>query len=613
VFLRPIAFRIWDYKSIADSGICTLSGDNITILAGQNEAGKTSILTALRDFNSEIGSAAPTRDIVPDHAPDAEPKVEVLMWVDVDKMLTIVEKKDFALPDALILALRQNPEIWIARFPLDGQMSFEPRIDDIWPSADEEENEPASTEEPSSGENTKPEAAYDEFRILCWENWPVFIYFDSFDDILPREIGIDLVAVPTAAQVPGQPAPPTKWKNPKLPQSVNDFLKLSGINLTKVRQLAEEHNEKQLKNYLNSRSAGITGDFLGYWKQRTGSEETVTLRAEHSRNEDQLFLNFYAFDGKTLQHPDQRSKGFSWFLSFYLRLAASVQREKDRASQVILIDEPGSFLHQKAQQDILDVLEGRIAPTDQVIFSSHSPYMMPPGKLHRVRIVTKGQSGAAFIADRLTDERIQRDEKGDALSPIMAAIGLDIGAASSVMHEENFVVEGITDYYYLHAWNKLLGLTTFDNRGIIPAKGTKNVPHLVSLCLARSRKFAILLDRDNAGDAAKEELMKEMDISPKVIVQPHDATCIEDLFSPQDFRLLLSKFDDRYKLDTGMSPSKAIKRQSIDKVLLARKFAELIADGTIRPDSLTQKTKDSAASLLQALEAAIKLDAVFRV
>lgn len=48
------SFRIKNYKSIIDSNECRLSdNDNITILAGQNESGKSSILQAIRDFNTE--------------------------------------------------------------------------------------------------------------------------------------------------------------------------------------------------------------------------------------------------------------------------------------------------------------------------------------------------------------------------------------------------------------------------------------------------------------------------------------------------------------------------------------------------------------------------------
>ncbi len=45
-------FRIKNYKSIADSGDCYLT-DTVTIFAGKNESGKTSILEALEDFDTD--------------------------------------------------------------------------------------------------------------------------------------------------------------------------------------------------------------------------------------------------------------------------------------------------------------------------------------------------------------------------------------------------------------------------------------------------------------------------------------------------------------------------------------------------------------------------------
>ncbi len=44
------AFRIKNFRSIVDTGWCNLSNDNITVLIGQNESGKTSILEALYSF-----------------------------------------------------------------------------------------------------------------------------------------------------------------------------------------------------------------------------------------------------------------------------------------------------------------------------------------------------------------------------------------------------------------------------------------------------------------------------------------------------------------------------------------------------------------------------------
>jgi predicted ATP-binding protein involved in virulence len=49
--MKITSFRIKNYRSIRDSGECYLSDDNITIMVGKNESGKTAILEALEDFN----------------------------------------------------------------------------------------------------------------------------------------------------------------------------------------------------------------------------------------------------------------------------------------------------------------------------------------------------------------------------------------------------------------------------------------------------------------------------------------------------------------------------------------------------------------------------------
>jgi predicted ATP-dependent endonuclease of OLD family len=610
MILRPIAFRILNYKSIRDSGVCTLSGDGITVLAGQNEAGKTSILTALDEFNLDMGVKSANQDFIPDHSPDSIPQIHILFEADIDGISEVLAQDSIIINPSFVEAWRKQPKFWLFKQPTTGNLYLDSELAKSWPKEEIPKTAKAADGATTEGETSEaiPEVKYATWSQLgrkLFHLWPEFVYFDSFDDRLPREIEIDLVTKAIGGAV--------VLGEPDLPQPVLDFLMLSGIDLNKVRELAALSNEKKVRNYLNSKSAEITGEFHGYWQQTTVGDQKVILRAEHFRRDGKLYLGFYADDGKTMQFPDQRSKGFSWFLAFYLRLSASVFEKDDKLPQFILVDEPGSFLHQKAQQDILQVLEKRIAKNDVVIYSSHSPYMMPPDKMFRVRVVSKDKKGATFIADRLTDPRIQRDEKGDALSPVMAAIGLDVGSGSHVMHKENIVVEGITDYYYLLAWAKLLDKKTFESRGIIAAKGTKNIPNLVSLCLAWSRSFAILIDRDDAGDNVRKDLTDLMNISPKVIVSYKDALTIEDLFSAEDFRMLITKFDPRYKLAVNEAPSTLIKREKVDKVLLARKFAELIQTEDIKPDGLTQKTKDAARQLLESLETALAFDAVLKI
>ena len=70
-------FRIKNFKSINDSGDCYLT-DTITILAGKNESGKTSILEALEDFDTDKKIRESAKPI---KSPDAIPEISITFIV----------------------------------------------------------------------------------------------------------------------------------------------------------------------------------------------------------------------------------------------------------------------------------------------------------------------------------------------------------------------------------------------------------------------------------------------------------------------------------------------------------------------------------------------------
>lgn len=79
-----------------------------------------------------------------------------------------------------------------------------------------------------------------------------------------------------------------------------------------------------------------------------------------------------------------RSRGFVWFFSF-LAWYSDVKREG--ADVVLLLDEPGLTLHAKAQYDLLRYFEQELKPDHQLIYSTHSPFMVDAAHFDRVRIV----------------------------------------------------------------------------------------------------------------------------------------------------------------------------------------------------------------------------------
>jgi predicted ATPase len=80
----------------------------------------------------------------------------------------------------------------------------------------------------------------------------------------------------------------------------------------------------------------------------------------------------------------ERSAGFVWFFSFLVKFA---QVRDDESPVVLLLDEPGLTLHGKAQADMLRFFKETLAPHHQVIYSTHSPFMVPADDLVSVRVV----------------------------------------------------------------------------------------------------------------------------------------------------------------------------------------------------------------------------------
>ncbi|MGH7711366.1 MAG: ATP-dependent nuclease, partial [Gemmatimonadaceae bacterium] len=93
---------------------------------------------------------------------------------------------------------------------------------------------------------------------------------------------------------------------------------------------------------------------------------------------------------------DRRSTGFRWFVSF---IASFFEFEKD-ASIILLLDEPGLSLHARAQKDLLDAIDTHLSPVRQVIYTTHSPFMVRIEALDRVRIVEdRGPGEGAVVSN----------------------------------------------------------------------------------------------------------------------------------------------------------------------------------------------------------------------
>ncbi len=153
-------------------------------------------------------------------------------------------------------------------------------------------------------------------------------------------------------------------------------------------------------------------------------------------------------------------------------------------------------LHAAAQGDLLRFIDERLAPEHQVIYTTHSPFMVNPTHLHRSRTVEdKDGEGTKISKEVLSVSR-------DTLFPLQASLGYHL-AQTLFVGEDNLIVEGPSDYLYLEIVSNYLrdkGRTALDSRWVIvPAGGVDKIPTFIAL-LGTQLNITVLLDGAPGGN-----------------------------------------------------------------------------------------------------------------
>ena len=251
-------------------------------------------------------------------------------------------------------------------------------------------------------------------------------------------------------------------------------------------------------------------------------------------------------------HMGTRSRGFAWFFSF---LAWFDQQSHEHKNLILLLDEPGLFLHGRAQGDLLRFIEVELKPSLQVLYTTHSPFMVDPTKFERVRIVQdKGID---------TDEELPRNEDGtkvitdvleandDSLFPLQGALGYDL-CQTLFVGPYSLVVEGASDLLYLQTLSALLetlGKRGLDRRWTItPVGGINKVPTFVALLGAqRGLTIATLVDFQKKDQQTIENLYrnkllkKERVLTFAEFVGGGQEADIEDMFDVEFYLNLVNE------------------------------------------------------------------------
>jgi len=629
-------FTVKDFRRIKKLELdFSKTKDNITVLAGQNESGKSTVLEALESFYQEGFSedsafllkqenkgkqtaefifSVTDKDI--DDFCDllaGSLTADVVFWDSLKKQLkestvlkkvkffvsgeeagTYIDDDDFARVSGFINAKYQE-YIGESQVKEDAADDDSETGEDVENAAqDSEEDEEVVSDDLITEENTS------DVVSALYRSAPRFVLFtDSKCDLLPDNIKL-------SDYISGKGDGKTAVKNLETIFDVS-FSDIAQTDTLQRGTIIEEHNKK------------LSADFSKVFKQKVHNESEVTIsyaidtlskrrakdlgKAEDDEDigEEFIFFSVQTSDGEPLPLR-LRSKGLVWFLSFWLVLESM----KDE-SRVILIDEPDNSLHVNAQSDLLSVLE-EIAKSygHQIVYATHSPFLIPTDRLHRVKLVYNDKDAGVNMSE-ISSGKIDTKNKEDALLPVSHAIGCSVAKNNAIFSDKNVIVEGLSDMFVYQAMGKILKEEKYHYLPGIGTVGDKLNP-LVGLCLGYGLNWCLVMDSDdgtnNKFDTIKEEVFggDEEGVKKQVHIL-EGVNDLEDMFSVEDIEKIASK--------TGFKLSQ--KPQKKDNVAYIGKknkiiFWKLFASASFKESDFSDTTKNNFKKVFNFIKSALAVD-----
>jgi predicted ATPase len=326
-----------------------------------------------------------------------------------------------------------------------------------------------------------------------YERVPTFLYFDSYLT-LPGTVSVDALA--------------TRKTQNQLSDKDRVFLSVLALAGTSLEKVHGSGTYEEFNSKLRAVSNQVTDQIFKYWSQNKHLD--VDMRLDAARSGDPApFNSGWIFRTRidNRRHRadtsfDERSSGFVWFFSFLVWF--NQLRQTYGNNLIILLDEPGLTLHARAQADLLRYINEQLRPYYQVIYTTHSPFMIDADDLLSARtvedVVKKEKQKDQEIVEHLLGTKVSTDVLStdpDTVSPLQRVLDYEI-TQTLFVGKHTLLVEGSSDLLYLKWFSRQLekaGKPGLDYRWVIcSVRGVDRLPGFVSLFRGNNLHIAAVVD-----------------------------------------------------------------------------------------------------------------------
>lgn len=519
--------QIYNFRCVEDSGPFTLG--TVTCLVGKNESGKTALLHALEKVNP-LEESHKSLDKYRDFPRfklieyDDSLSLSETTWKLDDADIRTVEDKlgKGALKGTSVIVTQKHDGSATWDLALDHSKVIKHLLSEAGCDVSEIETLSACKNSDKLAEAAKSLGAAVSERVktliaklaqfrdsqptlaaldILVKRMPKFLYFSQYDRMNGSVALTDLA---------------NRKGNNTLNSNDRVFLSFLEFAGTSIEDVVALQKYEPLKAKAEAAGIAITKRIFKYWSQNKHLK--VQFDVSSALPQDPAPFNsgiivrtriLNALHDMTVEF-DNRSAGFVWFFSFLVHFS---QVSKKHGNVVILLDEPGLNLHGKAQADLLRFIQEELEPKHQVVYTTHSPFMVPPRRLECVRtvedvMIDDANGDKRVLGTKVGDEVLSLDP--DTVFPIQGALGYDI-SQSLFIGPDTLLVEGPSDLLFLQVFSSELQRrkrTFLDRRWTMcPSGGIDKVGAFLSLFGGNKLHVAVLTDYA-AGQKSKVEQLK---------------------------------------------------------------------------------------------------------
>ncbi|MDR3186164.1 MAG: AAA family ATPase [Christensenellaceae bacterium] len=588
--MKLLKFRVTDFRSIIDSG--WIECQNVTVFAGDNESGKTTLFFALMKL-----MPANRLEVLRASRADIYRIAEINLKTDVpidradqllpDILSTIFIRAEFLLDDKLNARIKEINHDYIAKSTMVVTKTYA-GIYDIDITSDMPSNLKKLVE--------------DEILLFL----PKFQYFH---EVTEASSNIDLLTL--VDKLSGKLKDNVLNADERRFQRLLSCLDIWENNLQKTISEAEERLEIDRKvidfrdvleavplfhNRIKRGFERLNEQFLECW----GKDDTSIGFESYDRG-----IAIKIIDKKTgkLYNLENRSTGFRRFFAHFLTFSITGLMSKNDHHTILMFDEAGAAMHSITQRKLAQYFL-KAGECAQVLYNTHSSYMIPVKQMNNVRVVFKDESGHTNISPDL----VINDERSNELSifPVQSSLGLYV-AEKSLAGCLPIIVLNEEDESYLSLIKNILiskGKLNTIYQTLVFSTGKTGIDSICAMFSDNGDLPAVLFASDNEGQEIKQRLLLgKYKTSPDKLLSLGDylkgAIYIEDImpinYVELSARLYISEILDKGIDDPNLKFSFSSKTSLISQIYDFVKEKNIVLPKNFRYE-ISKRTKINVMS-----------------